>query len=57
MARLCAVALEAGVEVEYVLGLIRRNRLVPDPSAPSLEKWPWPVKVYTFGRFSVVVDA
>jgi DNA-binding SARP family transcriptional activator len=56
MARLCAVALEAGIEVPFVLGMIRKNRLVPDPSAPDLEMWPWPVKVYTFGRFSLVVD-
>jgi DNA-binding SARP family transcriptional activator len=52
----CLKALEAGIEEEYVLGLIRKNRLVPDPSAPDLEKWPWPVKVYTLGRFSLVVD-
>ena len=56
MARLCLKALEARIEVEYVRGLIRKNRLVPGPSAPDLEKWPWPVKVYTLGRFSLVVD-
>jgi DNA-binding SARP family transcriptional activator len=56
MARLCAVALGAGIEVPFGQELIRKNRLVPDPSAPDLEKWPWPVKVYTFGRFSLVVD-
>jgi DNA-binding SARP family transcriptional activator len=56
MARLCLKALEAGIEVEYVRGLIRKNRLVPGLSAPDLEKWPWPVKVYTLGRFSLVVD-
>lgn len=56
MARLCAVALEAGIEVPYVREMIRKNRLVPDSSAPDLEKWPWPVKVYTLGRFSLVID-
>jgi ATP/maltotriose-dependent transcriptional regulator MalT/DNA-binding SARP family transcriptional activator len=56
MTRLCIKALEAGIEVEYVLGLIRKNRLVPDPSTVDLESWPWPVKVYTLGRFSLVVD-
>ncbi|HEX9156771.1 MAG TPA: bacterial transcriptional activator domain-containing protein, partial [Syntrophales bacterium] len=56
MARLCAVALEAGIEVPYVRGMIRKNRLVPESSASDLEKWPWPVKVYTLGRFSLVVD-
>jgi len=42
--------------VEYVRELIRKNRLVPDPAASDLEKWPWPVKVYTLGRFGLVVD-
>ena len=56
MARLCAVALEIGIEVPYAREMIRKRRLVPDPSAPDLEKWPWPVRVYTLGRFSLVVD-
>jgi DNA-binding SARP family transcriptional activator len=56
MTLLCIKALEAGIEVEYVRGLIRKNRLVPGPSAPDLEKWPWPVKVYALGRFSLIVD-
>jgi DNA-binding SARP family transcriptional activator len=56
MARLCARALEAGIEVEYVKDLIRRRRLVPDPPALASEEWPWPVKVYTLGRFEVVRD-
>src|SRR5207244_3824637 len=37
MARLCARALEAGIEVEYVQGLIRRRRLVPDALWPEAE--------------------
>jgi DNA-binding SARP family transcriptional activator len=56
LARVAAKALEAGIEEEYVRELIRKNRLVPDPSAPDLEKWPWPVKVYTLGRFDLVVE-
>ncbi|MGE5247419.1 MAG: BTAD domain-containing putative transcriptional regulator [Verrucomicrobiota bacterium] len=55
MARLCAVALEAGIEVPYTQEMIRKNRLVPDLSVSDLENWPWPVKVYTLGRFSLVV--
>jgi DNA-binding SARP family transcriptional activator len=56
MTRLCIKALEAGIEEGYVLGLIRKNRLVPGPSAPDLENWPWPVKVYTLGQFGLAVD-
>ena len=49
-------ALEEGIEVDYVRELIRRNRLAPDPENPDLEQWPWPVKVYTLGRFGFLVD-
>jgi len=49
-------ALQEGIEVDYVRELIRRNRLAPDPANPDLEKWPWPVKVYTMGRFGLLVD-
>jgi ATP/maltotriose-dependent transcriptional regulator MalT/DNA-binding SARP family transcriptional activator len=51
-----AKALQEGIEVEYVREVIRRNRLVPDPSNPDLEQWPWPVKVYTLGRFGLLVN-
>ena len=56
LATVAVKALEAGIEVEYVRELIRKNRLVPDLSALDLESWPWPVKVYTLGRFSLIVD-
>jgi ATP/maltotriose-dependent transcriptional regulator MalT/DNA-binding SARP family transcriptional activator len=54
MGRLCTRALEAGLEVEYVRDLVRRRRLVPDPPPVETEAWPWPVKVFTLGRFLVV---
>jgi DNA-binding SARP family transcriptional activator len=54
MARLCATALEHGIEVEYATRLIKKRNLVaPTPEAID---WPWLVKLYTLGRFSVVVD-
>ena len=56
MARLCAVALEHGIEVEYVRHLIRKRNLLPEPAAREIEAWPWPVKVYTLGRFSILLD-
>jgi len=49
-------ALEEGIEVDYVKELIRRNRLAPDLANPDLEEWPWPVKIYTLGRFGLLVD-
>ena len=54
--KVSAKALEEGIEVDYVRELIRRNRLAPDPANPDLEQWPWPVKVYTLGRFGILVD-
>jgi DNA-binding SARP family transcriptional activator len=56
MARLCAKALVAGIEREYVLTLIRERGLFPDPPPVEVEAWPWPVKVFTLGRFELVRD-
>jgi LuxR family transcriptional regulator, maltose regulon positive regulatory protein len=54
VARACADALEAGIEVNYVHGLIRQRALAP-PS-PETEHWPWPVRVHALGQFAVLVD-
>ncbi|MDF0666835.1 MAG: BTAD domain-containing putative transcriptional regulator [Nitrospira sp.] len=56
MASLCAKALEADIEVEYVQDLIRKTRLIPDDHASDSEAWPWPVKIYTLGRFEIHLD-
>jgi tetratricopeptide (TPR) repeat protein len=57
MARLCAKALEAGIEVDYVQDLIRKLKLLPDSSSPQIENWPYPLRIYTLGRFEIVKDA
>ncbi|PWB65642.1 MAG: hypothetical protein C3F14_05265 [Deltaproteobacteria bacterium] len=54
--KVAAMAFKEGIEVDYVKELIRRNRLAPGPANPDLEHWPWPVKVYTLGRFGLLVD-
>jgi DNA-binding SARP family transcriptional activator len=54
--RLFAAALEHGIEVPYVEDLIRRRRLVPAPHVSHLERWPFPVRIYTLGRFAVLID-
>lgn len=51
---LMAEAFAAGIEVELVTDAIRRFRVMPPPSAT--DRWPWPVKVRTLGRFEVAVD-
>ncbi len=55
MSPLCVKALEAGIETEYAADLIRRCRLVPDELPIHVENWPWAVKIYTLGRFDVII--
>jgi LuxR family maltose regulon positive regulatory protein len=50
----CEFALDQGIEVGYIQTMIRRCGVLP-PS-PDVEAWPWPVKIYTLGRFSVEID-
>jgi LuxR family transcriptional regulator, maltose regulon positive regulatory protein len=56
LSRLCAKALEAGIEVDYVQDLIRKLKLLPDSSFPEIETWPYPLRIYTLGRFEIVKD-
>lgn len=56
MVRLCTRALAAELETEYVREVIRRRVLVPDIPPVEIDDWPWPVRVYTFGRFSIQRD-
>ena len=54
MSRLCAEALRAGIEVNYVQQLIRKRKLIPEDS--TIQSWPWPVRIYILGRFQVVIE-
>ncbi len=56
MGRLCGKALEAGIEVNYVRNLIQRLNLAPDEQGMEIESWPWPLRIFTLGRFEVVRD-
>jgi LuxR family maltose regulon positive regulatory protein len=56
MASLCALALDAGIEVDYAKSLIRACRLVPVPGMEAVADWPWPVQIRTLGGFSIAVD-
>lgn len=56
MARLCAKALEANIEVDYVRDLIRKTHLVPDADTSTNEAWPWPIKIYTLGHFEIQLN-
>jgi DNA-binding SARP family transcriptional activator len=56
MAELAALALDAEIEVDYVRRLVRDRKLVPAEAPVEVETWPWPVKVFTLGRFEVLRD-
>lgn len=56
MARLCAKALEHGIETEYVRKLISIHNLVPDLSVTVCDAWPWPLKLSTLGRFELLQE-
>ncbi|MGZ8212933.1 MAG: BTAD domain-containing putative transcriptional regulator [Methylosarcina sp.] len=49
-------ALISGIEVDHVRQIIRSRRLMPpDPSTTS-DHWPWPIHIYTLGRFEILYD-
>jgi hypothetical protein len=57
MARLCAEALAAGIEVEYSREVVKAHMLTP-PEGPleNLMQWPWPVRIHSFGCFQIEVE-
>ena len=49
-------ALAAGIEVDHVRQMIRRQRLNPPDPATAAPAWPWPIRLYTLGRFEILLD-
>jgi len=54
--KLCMKALENGIEIKYVQELIRILKLVPDELQMHPDNWPYPVRIFTLGRFSLLID-
>ena len=54
--KLCIKALEEDIEVPYVQEIIRKRRLIPEKPPLHLENWPWPLKIYTLGKFELLKD-
>jgi LuxR family maltose regulon positive regulatory protein len=52
LSRLCADALEAGISIRYVSLLIEQRDLLPE--SPDQLRWPWAIRIFTLGRFSLV---
>jgi len=53
MSRLCAKALDYGIETEYVKMLIVKRGLVPER---AVDNWPFPVRLCTLGRFEILIE-
>ena len=53
-ARLCALALEAGVDSEFVRTVIADRQL--EAGQPHFATWPWAIRIRTLGRFEIDVD-
>ncbi|HEV8502404.1 MAG TPA: BTAD domain-containing putative transcriptional regulator [Casimicrobiaceae bacterium] len=50
-ARLCALALAHGIEVDFVRSLIDVRGIAAPADAP--DAWPWPIRIEAFGGFTV----
>ncbi|MDQ6683744.1 MAG: hypothetical protein M3Z16_01340, partial [Pseudomonadota bacterium] len=53
-ARLCAMALEAAIETDFVRTIVADRRL--DAGRLDLASWPWAIRVRTFGRFEIQLE-
>ncbi len=56
MSRLCAIALEEGIETDYARMLVRRRQLTPPGDLAGMHAWPYPVRIFTLGRFQILKD-
>jgi DNA-binding SARP family transcriptional activator len=56
LASVCQRALELGIEEPFVRAMIRANSLMPRTPPLEIASWPWPVRVFTLGRFALEVD-
>ncbi len=56
MTRLCILALEERIEEEYVKKFILKRDLFPDDPPLEIFNWPWRLKIYMLGHFTIVKD-
>ena len=54
LAEVLAFALDRDIETEHARQLIRHFRLATP--IPISDRWPWPVKIYTLGRFEILLN-
>jgi len=56
MSDLCSRALQVDIEREYTLRLIQKRGIVPSQGTSGSRNWPWPLRIFTLGRFEVMVN-
>jgi DNA-binding SARP family transcriptional activator len=52
--RMLAMALRAGIQADHAHSLIARFGVLAE--TPEVDPWPWPIRIYTLGRFALVID-
>jgi len=53
---LCGIALEHDIEPDYARKIISIYHYTPQDSLHVGEHWPWPVRIYTLGRFGLLLN-
>jgi LuxR family transcriptional regulator, maltose regulon positive regulatory protein len=53
---LYTTALKHSIEVEYVRRIIRDQNLFPREPPVDVPSWPWPIRIFTLGRFELLID-
>ena len=54
--KICLSALEAGIEKAFVRALVRARNVKPKSPPVQIDDWPWPIRIYTLGRFAILSD-
>lgn len=52
--RMLAEALRADIDADYARSLIRKFDIAPE--SLDIDDWPWPIRVFTLGRFAIIID-
>ncbi|NJD07082.1 MAG: hypothetical protein FIA97_11385 [Methylococcaceae bacterium] len=55
-AEMYAKALEAGIETDHALEMIRRSELPAPDSGRVPDNWPWPLRIHVFGHLQIIRD-
>ena len=56
LAECCSLALQYGIESEYVCELIRVQRLPAGERASELQAWPWELRILALGEFAITMN-